>query len=71
MPVAALSATVGPLQLTSEERAVMRDVYIPWAVRTGKEAEFLMNVYYEREFGSDLDELRRRLRIEPAPKSPP
>jgi len=68
LPVAALSATVGSLRLSGEEKEILWDVYMPWALRVGKESEFLMNVYYEEEFGVDLSSLRYRLRIEAVPE---
>ena len=67
LPVAALSVTFGPLQLNSKERHLYDTVYKPWALRTGMNANFLMNVYFEEEFDQDLDMLRKRLGIEPAP----
>lgn len=67
LPVAALSATVGSLRLSPEERDVLTNHYLPWAVRMSQQSAYLMNVYYEEEFDTELDELRERLRIEPAP----
>mmetsp|Transcript_21052 Transcript_21052/g.32123 ORF Transcript_21052/g.32123 Transcript_21052/m.32123 type:complete len:286 (+) Transcript_21052:354-1211(+) len=68
LPVAALSATFGPLQLSANDRDVLRTIYLPWALRVGQRAPFLMNVYYEELFQENLDDLRERLMIEPAPK---
>jgi len=68
LPVAALSATVGSLRLSEDEKKILWDVYVPWAIRVGKNAEFLMNVYYEEEFGVELSVLRNRLRIEAVPE---
>lgn len=67
LPVAALSATVGSIPLSAEERTILNEVYLPWAVRVGQNAEYLLNVYYEEEFEADIDELRARLRIEKVP----
>ena len=67
LPVAALSATVGSLKLSSDERHVLTNQYLPWAVQMSQQSAYLMNVYYEEEFDTNLDELRERLRIEPAP----
>lgn len=67
LPVAALSATVGSLRLSVQERRILNEVYLPWAVRVGQNAEYLLNVYYEEEFEADIDELRARLRIEKVP----
>jgi len=67
LPSAALSSTVGSLRLDEEERKILMEVYLPWACQVGKEGDFLLNVFYEKEFETDLDELRKRLRIVPAP----
>mmetsp|Transcript_29993 Transcript_29993/g.34506 ORF Transcript_29993/g.34506 Transcript_29993/m.34506 type:complete len:113 (-) Transcript_29993:41-379(-) len=69
IPVAALSCTFGPLQLSSEKRQELMTVYLPWAIKTGKNAQYLLNVYYEEEFHTDIETLRKRIGIEPAPTS--
>ncbi|KAH9105692.1 hypothetical protein LEN26_014689 [Aphanomyces euteiches] len=63
LPVCTLSGFVGPLRLTSNERQQLLCKYIPWAYRAGRQAPFLLNVYFEQEFETPLDELRSRLRI--------
>ncbi|RLN48694.1 hypothetical protein BBJ28_00021106 [Nothophytophthora sp. Chile5] len=67
LPVSALSAFVGPLRLSSEERRMLLRVYLPWANRAAKKAHFLHCVMYEEEFETPLEELRERLNIEVAP----
>ncbi len=42
-------------------------MYLPWAVRTGARAKPLMSVWYERSFERPLAEMRRELRVTPAP----
>lgn len=68
LPVAALSATVGSLRLNNDERKILNEQYLPWAVRMSKQSSYLLNVYYELEFDTSLAELRQRLSIEPAPR---
>lgn len=68
LPVAALSATVGSLRLNDDERTILNEQYLPWAVRMSKQSSYLLNVYYELEFDTPLAELRERLSIEPAPR---
>ncbi|KAF1331415.1 Ubiquinone biosynthesis protein coq4, partial [Globisporangium splendens] len=58
------------LDIAEERRVLVRD-YIPWANRAGRNAHFLLNVMYEEEFETPLEELRQRLRIEVAPPAPP
>lgn len=67
LPVAGLSAAFGPIRLSANERELLYTKYLPWALRVGKHAPFLMNIYYEEHFSEDLISLRDRLNIEPAP----
>lgn len=53
--------------ICAEERKRLLREYIPWANQAGKQATCLMNVYYEHEFETPLDDLRRRLNILTAP----
>jgi ubiquinone biosynthesis protein COQ4 len=69
LPIAALSSTVGSLRLDPKEREILLTQYLPWAIRTSQNVtSSLMNVYYEKEFDTPLDELRERLQLEPAPR---
>ena len=63
MPVAALSAVMRPIRLSAAERVTILRVYVPWNGRTGRSAKHFMNVYDEKEFESDLGELRQRMQI--------
>ncbi len=79
LPIAALSCTVGSLRLSAEEREILQNSYLPWAVKhmNGPSADtpgsnidsscFLMNVYYEKEFDTPIVELRKRLNLVAAP----
>ncbi|TDH70387.1 hypothetical protein CCR75_006305 [Bremia lactucae] len=67
LPVSALSAFVGPLRLSNEERCILMKIYVPWAKRASKKAHSLHCVMYENEFKTPIDDLRQRLNIEVAP----
>ena len=60
-----------PSNNRSSDRDVVWNTYLPWARachnHMQREPCALLNVYYEREFETPLDELRQRLRILPAP----
>ena len=43
------------------------DIYGPWAFRNGAKSGDVINVYWEEELETDVDELRRRLGIEKPP----
>lgn len=72
LPLAALSALGGRFFSLEQprERLILDEVYEPWARRTGQAMPYgtLLNVYYEEEWETPLEELRARLKIEPAPE---
>ena len=43
------------------------DVYGPWAIRNGAQCEDIINVYWEEELETDVDELRGKIGIEKPP----
>jgi ubiquinone biosynthesis protein COQ4 len=71
LPVAGLSALFGPFALHEvASRTRIRRTYMPWALRAGQRAEYLMNVYYEKEWAQTVTSLRERFEIEVAPALP-
>lgn len=69
LPIAALSSTVGSLRLDPDEREILLEQYLPWALEQSRNmTTSLLNVYYEEEFDTPLIELRERLNIQPAPE---
>ena len=68
LPMAALASLAGPMRLSEKKRAIFYGTYVPWAQRSATAAEFLLNVKYEDMWDVPLDEMRRSLRLEPAPR---
>ncbi|MCJ1248620.1 Ubiquinone biosynthesis protein [Trapelia coarctata] len=54
-------------RLKAAERARFWDIYLPWAVQNGTRSKEIINVYWEEELGSDVDDLRGALGIERPP----
>ncbi|GAA5899841.1 ubiquinone biosynthesis protein COQ4 [Sporobolomyces salmoneus] len=68
LPVAALSSVFGPLRIEDkEERRRLWKTYGTWAIRSGGKAECLIGVEWEKEWETDIEELRRRLGVEKPP----
>ncbi|CAM9381954.1 unnamed protein product [Phaeothamnion confervicola] len=67
LPVTALAALCGPAALSAIQRRHFTRIYVPWALRVGRRAAPLINIWYERQWDVPLEELRRTLRFEPAP----
>ncbi|EME87086.1 uncharacterized protein MYCFIDRAFT_152045 [Pseudocercospora fijiensis CIRAD86] len=55
------------VRLKPVERKRFFETYLPWALRNGLKAEEVVNVYWEEELQTDVDELRTRLGIEMPP----
>ncbi|KAI9264072.1 ubiquinone biosynthesis protein Coq4 [Phascolomyces articulosus] len=70
LPMTALSSIFGPIMRSSESRKRLFDVYVPWAVYTGKSSVSLISVYFEKHFYKNIDELRRELGIITPPQIP-
>jgi len=68
LPVAALAALAAPLRLSPQECAAYRQHYVPWASRAGRLVVPLLAVRYEDLWAVGLDEVRGRLRFDPAPQ---
>jgi ubiquinone biosynthesis protein COQ4 len=67
LPMTAMAVAAGEYRMKSEDRAKMNKIYLPWAVKAGAQAADLMTVYYEKHFDENLEELRKKWRIQPAP----
>ncbi|KAK7718709.1 Ubiquinone biosynthesis protein [Diaporthe eres] len=66
LPMTGLSMFAA-LTLKRSERRRFASVYLPWALRNGWRAEEVINVYWEEELESDVDDLRARLGVEQPP----
>ncbi|KAK9885863.1 hypothetical protein WA026_013740 [Henosepilachna vigintioctopunctata] len=71
LPMCYLGALMGPFLLNSKERNDLSKYYLPWAIETGMNSAFLMNIYFENRWDQPIDELRKELNINPLilPKS--
>ncbi|KAK3088177.1 hypothetical protein FSP39_015709 [Pinctada imbricata] len=67
LPMCALGAFFGPLRLGPRHSQKYVSTYLPWAIRNGRNARFLMAVYWEKHWEDDLHQLRKNLNIEPLP----
>ena len=58
----------GTCCFVSRNRATYLNEYLPWAIHVGSKSSLLMNVYFERRWEQNVDELRQNLGI-PRPPS--
>ncbi len=66
LPMTALSLAA-VVRLKPQERQRMFNIYLPWAFSNGLKSADLINIYWEKELETDVDDLRARLGIEPPP----
>lgn len=67
LPMTAASIAAGQSKLKPSDQVVLTTQLLPWAGRAGTQCHDLMTIYYEKHVGDDLEELRQRWRIIPAP----
>lgn len=70
LPMCALGAVGGGVRLSAAQLRVISQRVLPWASRHAINGPDLLSVYYERELGRPLDELRRELRVDPLSLAP-
>ena len=70
LPMCFLSVAGASWRLKPEQRSVLFGHYGPWAMRAGRSARDLMCIYYEKHLHENLDDVRRKWGIIPAPPRP-
>ncbi|KAG8232133.1 hypothetical protein J437_LFUL012142 [Ladona fulva] len=70
LPMCIGGALFGPLRYGPKYRQKYVKYYLPWAVKTGFEAKFLMNVFYEKRWEQSVSELLEELNIKPLKLEP-
>jgi ubiquinone biosynthesis protein COQ4 len=60
-------AVFSALTLKKGEWRRFLDIYGPWAFRNGAQSDDMINIYWEEELETDINELRTRLGIEKPP----
>ncbi|KAF7132844.1 hypothetical protein RHSIM_Rhsim09G0126300 [Rhododendron simsii] len=70
LPMCLLSVVGGTARFSGKQRALFYQHYFPWAIRAGMRCTDLIAIYYEQHFHEDLQDVRRRWGIIPAPAPP-
>lgn len=67
LPMCYGGAVFGPLRFRPKQRQKYVSVYLPWAIRVGRTARLLMNVYFEERWEQSIHDVRAEFGIEPPP----
>lgn len=65
LPMCISGAIFGPVRLKTKHRQLYMNHYLPWALKTGLNAKFLMNIYFEKRWEQKMDEFYKELNIVP------
>ena len=71
LPMCTLASLFGPIRLSANDKLVFMRYYLPWAIRCGSQAEFMMSVFFEKRFEQLIDDVRAELRIPSLDNIPP
>ncbi|KAL5287494.1 COQ4 family protein [Megaselia abdita] len=63
LPMCYGGAVFGALRLRPKQRLQYKRRYLPWAFEVGNKAKPLMNVYWEKRWEQDVEDLRKELDI--------
>ncbi|XP_064649723.1 ubiquinone biosynthesis protein COQ4 homolog, mitochondrial-like [Lineus longissimus] len=67
LPMCFLGALFSPLRFGPVYRQRYLSAYWAWSLRVGAQSKTLLNVYFERHWEDNLEELKREWNIEPLP----
>lgn len=70
LPMCFMSVIGGSARFSGRQRQLFYQHYFPWALKAGIQCTDLMCIYYERHFHEDLEDVRQRWGINPAPPPP-
>lgn len=65
LPMCIGGAIFGPIRLKTKHRQLYLNHNLPWALKTGLNAKFLMNIYFERRWEQPVDEFYEEMNIFP------
>uniref|UniRef100_A0A663N9S1 Ubiquinone biosynthesis protein COQ4 homolog, mitochondrial n=1 Tax=Athene cunicularia TaxID=194338 RepID=A0A663N9S1_ATHCN len=67
LPMCVLGAAFGPVRLSARKLQVLATELIPWAIRSGRNANCILNIYYEQRWEQPVESLREEIGIFPPP----
>ncbi|XP_014669577.1 PREDICTED: ubiquinone biosynthesis protein COQ4 homolog, mitochondrial-like [Priapulus caudatus] len=68
LPMCVLGSMFSPMRFGPKFSRLYATQFLPWALNTGRNANFYMNVYFEKEFEKPMDVLRNEMGIPPPPQ---
>ncbi|XP_015781006.1 ubiquinone biosynthesis protein COQ4 homolog, mitochondrial [Tetranychus urticae] len=66
LPMCWGAAVFGASRLKPKQRAKYTSTHLDWAIQAGKQSHYLLNIYFEKRWNQDIENLRQELNI-PSP----
>jgi len=54
-----------PIYIIFRQREQYVKHYLPWAIQTGLNSNFMLNIYFEKRWEQPMEELHKELNIKP------
>lgn len=71
LPLGLLGGMFGALRLRPKQRSLYLQEHLWWALRVGRNADFLLNIYFEEHWEQNIHEMREQFKIEEPPSNTP
>ncbi|XP_031828278.1 ubiquinone biosynthesis protein COQ4 homolog, mitochondrial isoform X1 [Nomia melanderi] len=71
LPMCLSGAIFGAYRLRPRQRKLYLEYHLPWAIRTGIDAKFLLGVYFEERWEQSLKDFHREMNIVPLVEDQP
>ncbi|CAH0558321.1 unnamed protein product [Brassicogethes aeneus] len=65
LPMCIGGAIFGAERLKPKHRKLYTEKYLPWAIKTGKNMDFLLNIYFEKRWEQNVQELCQEINMVP------
>ncbi|XP_060863177.1 ubiquinone biosynthesis protein COQ4 homolog, mitochondrial [Metopolophium dirhodum] len=65
LPMTLSGGLFGAVRLKPKQREQYVKHYLPWAIQTGLNSNFMLNIYFEKRWDQPIEELQKELNIKP------
>ncbi|XP_026822950.1 ubiquinone biosynthesis protein COQ4 homolog, mitochondrial isoform X2 [Rhopalosiphum maidis] len=65
LPMTLSGGLFGAIRLKPKQRKQYVQHYLPWAIQTGLNSNFMLNIYFEKRWEQPIEELHKELNIKP------
>ena len=67
LPMTSLSAIIGSSRLSSSQKRILISSYIPWAMSSSRNCDFVLSIKFEDMLHLPLEDVQKKIKLVPAP----